>query len=659
MAFAGGRLLIATRAGLIYGSSSQPGALWTTSWTSIASSGDGTRLLAAGSSGVFQSLDSGATWSQLSALSGITYVASSFYGSNLIAAGSLLYTSSNAGATWMPHAPFANWTSVAISDDGTRIVAAGDQGVYTYDAGPATNPPIIYSPPAGQPILVGSNAAFNVGAVGGALSYQWQFDNAILPGATNSSLALTNLVLTNAGTYAVLVSNAFGSSLSAGAQLTIVPPGINTDGSSDLTDSSVTLSGDVVPGSIGTTVWFQWGLDTNYGHATDPASFALGFDDSFFSSALAGLAPETVYHFRAVTSNSLAFVVGTDLSFTTLGLPFLQTGAPTNLYWSSLASSADGSHWVAVASSGDFTVSGGSIYTSTNSGVTWSLTSAPTNLNWTSVASSADGRILAATYGTISSTNDSAGNYFENCDGSVLVSTNAGLTWAPTSAPGARYWRAMASSSDGVRLAAAAGYYRQASGVNYLIYTSTNSGATWLQTTAPIGCWQAIASSTDGSKLIAVDDGLNNMSCTSTDGGATWMFSVNVWEFDSIASSADGTQLIGGGPGFGTSTDAGAGWTSVGVPWTGASGYVASSADGASLAAAGYNHSIYTSLDGGATWTPRLPAANWSAIASSADGSLLIAAVRGGGIYILRTTPTPSLSIAPSGNNALVSWLVP
>ena len=54
------------------------------------------------------------------------------------------------------------------------------------------------------------------------------------------------------------------------------------------------------------------------------------------------------------------------------------------------------------------------------------------------------------------------------------------------------------------------------------IYTSGNSGASWTQaTTAGSRKWYAIASSSDGTKLAAVDGGPGYI-YTSTDSCATW-----------------------------------------------------------------------------------------------------------------------------------------
>ncbi len=90
--------------------------------------------------------------------------------------------------------------------------------------------PIINVQPASQLANPGATVTFGVVASGpGPLSYQWQFNGANLPGATNFTLVLTNVRPDNAGTYTVVVANAAGSVTSAGAVLTLrVPPVITT-----------------------------------------------------------------------------------------------------------------------------------------------------------------------------------------------------------------------------------------------------------------------------------------------------------------------------------------------------------------------------------------------------------------------------------------------
>jgi hypothetical protein len=69
--------------------------------------------------------------------------------------------------------------------------------------------------------------SFQVTASGSTpLLYQWRFNGADLGGASNAALTLTNVSATNAGSYAVLVSNSFGSVLSSNALLTVLDPWI-------------------------------------------------------------------------------------------------------------------------------------------------------------------------------------------------------------------------------------------------------------------------------------------------------------------------------------------------------------------------------------------------------------------------------------------------
>ena len=71
-------------------------------------------------------------------------------------------------------------------------------------------------------MYVGGTAAFSVTAAGTApLSYQWNFGGTNIVGATNTILTLTNVQLSQAGNYTVLVTNAYGSVLSSNAVLTV------------------------------------------------------------------------------------------------------------------------------------------------------------------------------------------------------------------------------------------------------------------------------------------------------------------------------------------------------------------------------------------------------------------------------------------------------
>jgi hypothetical protein len=60
---------------------------------------------------------------------------------------------------------------------------------------------------------------------------------------------------------------------------------------------------------------------------------------------------------------------------------------------------------------------------------------------------------------------------------------------------GSQNWKAVASSSDGTQLVAAVN--------GGLIYTSSDVGVTWLPQNSGSRSWSAVASSSDGTKLVA------------------------------------------------------------------------------------------------------------------------------------------------------------
>jgi hypothetical protein len=206
-----------------------------------------------------------------------------------------------------------------------------------------------------------------------------------------------------------------------------------------------------------------------------------------------------------------------------------------------VASSADGTKLVAVsryvyAASSGYT--DGHIYTSVDSGATWTQTG--TREGWTSVASSADGtKLVAASEG-----------------GGIYTSVDSGATWTQTGT--AQAWTSVASSADGTKLVAGftlptrtSSGYLPAGG--YLC-TSADSGAAWTQTGPDVG-WMSVASSADGSKLVAAGagaftdpDGISGYSddylYMSTDSGVTWNQTAIQDGWRAVASSADGTKLV-------------------------------------------------------------------------------------------------------------------
>ena len=275
----------------------------------------------------------------------------------------------------------------------------------------------------------------------------------------------------------------------------------------------------------------------------------------------------------------------------------------------------------------------------------------PVTINTSSIGiegmTSGSTNVIAGTSVTVSATPD-AGYVFANWTENGFIVTNTPTytftangshnlvanfllalgQWTQTGAPNEN-WMSVASSADGTKLVAEA-YGGE-------IYTSADSGATWSQvSTLSSSSWTIIASSADGTKLVAAVKfgGIY----TSTDSGATWtQTSAPTEEWLSCVSSSDGTKLgawacpNGLVPGFGffTSTDSGVTWTQTSADYFDCFLSVASSSNLTKLVAASQFGPVYISTDSGATWTQTsVPNTCVFAVASSADGTKLAAAER-------------------------------
>jgi hypothetical protein len=138
------------------------------------------------------------------------------------------------------NAPLVGATNSALTLTNVSPVEGGNYSVvFSNWAGSITSvvalltvnvPVAITAQPQDQTVTVGSAATFRVTASGtGPLSYQWQHssvnlaDGGVIAGSQSNLLAIASVVMGDAGSYAVLVTNAFGSVTSTAATLTVLP----------------------------------------------------------------------------------------------------------------------------------------------------------------------------------------------------------------------------------------------------------------------------------------------------------------------------------------------------------------------------------------------------------------------------------------------------
>ena len=155
-------------------------------------------------------------------------------------------------------------TNVQSTDAGNYYVIVSNSGG-TVTSSNATltvvPPPTITSQPQNQTVVQGQTVLLSVVASGTALSYQWSFNGSPLTYATNSTLSITNVQLTDSyGSYSVVVTNLAGSAYSTNASLTvIIPPTITSQPQSQTLTLAPNLNATFVVGVSGTyPIGFQW-----------------------------------------------------------------------------------------------------------------------------------------------------------------------------------------------------------------------------------------------------------------------------------------------------------------------------------------------------------------------------------------------------------------
>ena len=629
-------------------------------WSAVASSSDGTKIVAAQASGyVYTSADSGVSWTRTSlGYGGWDAVASSSDGTKLVAVqngyynGSYIFTSSDSGATWVQRTDAGKryWGPVASSSDGTKLVIiehykdmdgdGNEDGGYIYtstDSGATWNRQTSAGNRRWQRVVSSAD-----GSKLFAVESYWNGEGGYIYTSMDSGLTWTQRTSAGKRYWGQIASSSDGTKLVAaendpldrGYILTSIDSGATWV---QQTNAGSGLWGAVASSSDGTKlVASEFGTMTGDHLCTSTDSGATWTRQTsttrLLYSAIASSSDGTKL---VAVQNDLFIGGGHVFTSSDSGAAWTQQASPGNYRWRAAAASSDGGK-IIVAEADDGSDIGGDIYTSLDFGATWIKQEIAGDQWWTAVASSSDGaKLVAATWSEI------------------YTSIDSGVTWIQQGIDESDHdWATVASSSDGVKLVAAD---------SFSIYSSSDSGATWIErTNGENQYWQSVASSSDGTKLFAVEYywiGEGGYIHSSSDSGATWTerTSAGIRPWRAVASSWDGTKLVAVVSQYGdtgyiyTSVDSGATWTQQTNAGSRNWRAVASSSSGVALFAAEYNGYIYVSVDSGVTWTPQTGVGiqYWTTLATSSDGSKLIAAVDGGGIYT-GTAPTLAFIDTPT-----------
>jgi phosphodiesterase/alkaline phosphatase D-like protein len=136
----------------------------------------------------------------------------------------------------------------------------------------------------------------------------------------NITANISSLTANTTYHFRIVASNADGTRLGGDRTFTTITmtgaPVVITNGASNVTAFSARLNGSLDPHGLTTSVHFQYGTTTSYGHAT-ASQTQIGNTYRNVAANIAGLTAHTTYHYRIVASNTGGTRAGSDRTLTT------------------------------------------------------------------------------------------------------------------------------------------------------------------------------------------------------------------------------------------------------------------------------------------------------------------------------------------------------
>jgi plastocyanin len=197
---------------------------------------------------------------------------------------------------------------------------------------PITGPPVVTTNPATFIASFSGKLNGSLNPHGLTTTFHFQYGTTTSYGLTtapqtqtgntsrNVSANVTGLTANTLYHFRIVASNSDGTRMGSDRTFTTLtatgPPVVTTNPATNVTASSATLHGSLDPHGLTTTVHFQYGTTTSYGHTT-PMQSQTGNTYRNIAANISGLIPHTTYHFRMVATNSGGTRMGSDRTFIT------------------------------------------------------------------------------------------------------------------------------------------------------------------------------------------------------------------------------------------------------------------------------------------------------------------------------------------------------
>jgi hypothetical protein len=237
------------------------------------------------------------------------------------------YQSVSANLSGLTASTTYHFRIVATNSSGTKY--GSDRTLTTLSA---TGPAVVTTSPA---TLIASFSATLNGSVdphGLTTTVYFQYGTTTSYGLTsaiqsktgnayqNVAANISGLTASTTYHFRVVATNTAGTTYGADRTFTTLsatgPPVVVTNPATNIATNTATLNGSVNPHGLTTTVYFQYGTTTSYGH-TSASQSKTGNTYQNVSANISGLTALTTYHFRIVGTNNSGATYGSDQTFTT------------------------------------------------------------------------------------------------------------------------------------------------------------------------------------------------------------------------------------------------------------------------------------------------------------------------------------------------------
>jgi len=196
----------------------------------------------------------------------------------------------------------------------------------------ATGPPVVTTKLATNVASFSATLNGTVNPHGLTTTVYFQYGTTISYGSTTATQSKSGNAYQNVGAnisgltasttyhFRIVATNSAGTRYGSDRTFTTLsatgPPVTLTNLATNVATSSATLNGKIDPHGLSTSVRFQYGTTTSYGHTTVTQT-KTGNTYQNASANISGLSGSTTYHFRIVATNSAGTTNGADRTFTT------------------------------------------------------------------------------------------------------------------------------------------------------------------------------------------------------------------------------------------------------------------------------------------------------------------------------------------------------